>query len=154
VQGINGVHIKLDDRSQAYILNPDLIIPPPARDVVLCLCELGWLYGRVVAYLKSLEKEEIKGLIAQAFGHTLQHSLHDYYRLLAVLEQELSRSQHPAATAIGPSDESSGSGTTGLSLIRLRVWMQEPLERSPSPSPLLLPSLPLPSSPPSLLTRL
>jgi hypothetical protein len=71
-QGINGVHIKLDDRSQSYILDPDLIIPPPARDVVLCLCELGWLYGRVAIYLRSLEKDETRGLVAQAFGHTLQ----------------------------------------------------------------------------------
>lgn len=71
-QGINGVHIKLDDRSQAYIIDPDIIVPPPARDVVLCLCELGWLYGRVAQYLKILERDDTRGLIAQAFGHTLQ----------------------------------------------------------------------------------
>eukprot|EP01035_Chromulina_nebulosa_P017803 gene17803-23411_t len=31
------------------------------------------------------------GLLAQAFSFAIQEELHDYYRLLAVLEQELNR---------------------------------------------------------------
>lgn len=46
-QGINGSHIKLDDKTQSYVLHPALALPPPVRDVVLCLCEVGWLYIKV-----------------------------------------------------------------------------------------------------------
>jgi hypothetical protein len=46
-QGINGPHIKLDDKTQAYVLHPELALPPPVRDIVLCLCEVGWLYIKV-----------------------------------------------------------------------------------------------------------
>lgn len=46
-QGINSPHIRLDDRTQAYVLHPELALPPPARDMVLCLCEVGWLYIKV-----------------------------------------------------------------------------------------------------------
>ena len=46
-QGINSEHIKLDDKTQCYVLHPKLCLPPPVRDVVLCLCEVGWLYKKV-----------------------------------------------------------------------------------------------------------
>ena len=46
-QGISSAHIKLDDKTQSYVLHPELGIPPPVRDVVLCLCEVGWLYIKV-----------------------------------------------------------------------------------------------------------
>lgn len=51
---------------------------------------------------------------------------------MAVLEQELTRStQELVSTINDETDEnlSSSQGTSGLSLIRLRVWMQEPMER-------------------------
>ena len=62
------------------------------KDTVLCLCELGWLYSKVSTYISSCEKATVsRGLAVQAFTYALQEELHDYYRLLAVLEQELAR---------------------------------------------------------------
>lgn len=46
-QGINAAHIKLDAKTQAYVLHPGLALPPPVRDLVLCMCEAGWLYVKV-----------------------------------------------------------------------------------------------------------
>jgi hypothetical protein len=46
-QGINAPHIKLDAKTQSYVLHPELALPPPVRDLVLCMCETGWLYIKV-----------------------------------------------------------------------------------------------------------
>jgi hypothetical protein len=82
----------------------------------------------------------------------LQEELNDYYRLLAVLEQELQATTKadsvPAQpTATRPSnlltrrataDEGHGpgvsaedivTGPSGLTLLRLKAWLQEPIER-------------------------
>lgn len=85
----------------------------------------------------------------------MQEELNDYYRLLAVLEQELqittqtqvaggsnataarplSLLTQRSATANGPqqrdgaSPEDTVSGTSGLTLLRLKAWLQEPIER-------------------------
>ena len=54
----------------------------------------------------------------------MQEELHDYYRLLAVLEQELMRKMSNEVNGI--EDE---GGTSGLTLLRLRAWMHEPIDR-------------------------
>lgn len=134
------------------------------RDVTLCICELGWLFCRVSNYLKKLfaGATDAHGLIAQAFGFAIQEELQDYYRLLAVLEQEIHRENHmhqslsanfltdsntPTATtnnshtnhmvdtrfvsksARTPGQPAQQSVGMNLTLLRLKTWMQEPLER-------------------------
>jgi hypothetical protein len=90
----------------------------------------------------------------------LQEELHDYYRLLAVLEQEMQitsktgilsaayklesrlvqkpvdlqshrrRSGETGKTGAEGSAEVEGdAGAPGLTLLRLRAWLQEPIER-------------------------
>jgi hypothetical protein len=81
-----------------------------------------------------------------------QEELNDYYRLLAVLEQELQvttkadshvrrvSASRPSdlLTRRGTSDEVLGQGVSaedivtgpsGLTLLRLKAWLQEPIER-------------------------
>ena len=133
------------------------------RDLTLCICELGWLYNKVNEYLKRVFQTgpssgnisgavlitESKGLVVQAFGFALQEELHDYYRLLAILEQELVKENNPplvntATTTSTPvtgrdrefqskhgsaSENGSTQGNAGLTLLRLKAWMQEPIER-------------------------
>lgn len=93
-----------------------------------------------------------RGLAVQAFSFALQEELHDYYRLLAVLEQELARKiiaestpipthtpSPPHTHSVTPEDTAPDSskwvtsvdpkGTSGLTLLRLRAWMQEPMDR-------------------------
>jgi len=117
-QGIAGRHIKYEPRSEQYVIDPSLGVREAVRDTVLCLCELGWLYSKVAAYVQKAEKDT-KGVVVQAFGFALQQELHDYFRLLAILEAEVSK-------------ERGGGGAgeaNGLTLLRLRAWMSEPLER-------------------------
>lgn len=118
-QGIAGRHIKYEPRSEQYVIDPSLGVREAVRDTVLCLCELGWLYSKVAAYVQKAEKDT-KGIVVQAFGFALQQELHDYFRLLAILEAEVSK------------DRGGGGGAgeaNGLTLLRLRAWMSEPLER-------------------------
>jgi hypothetical protein len=49
-----------------------MVLPPPARDLVLCLCEVGWLYSKIETYIRTVDNAETKGLIAQALGYSLQ----------------------------------------------------------------------------------
>lgn len=92
-QGISGTHIKYDLRSESYVVDPSLQLVGPARDLVLTMCEIGWLYNKVAKYISKVEKTAINGLVSQSFGYAIQEELHDYYRLLAVLEQELGRNE-------------------------------------------------------------
>jgi hypothetical protein len=168
LQGINGKHIRFDPRSESYVVDPALMLKPSIKDIVFCICELGWLYCRVSDYIKAVvaPNSDIPGLVVQAFCYGLQEELGDYFRLLAVLEQELRR---PSSTLNLPRDSrSSGGGlsggagaagrdasiqavdtreytsptgilaahqaassesASGLTLLRLRAWMQDPVER-------------------------
>ena len=95
-------------------------------------------------YIRVSDNAEMnKGLIIQAFCFALQEELHDYFRLLAVLEQEIARKTNELGFQLLIADtdtvggeggmsggrEAQPRGTSGLTLLRLRAWMQEPLER-------------------------
>jgi Gamma tubulin complex component N-terminal len=73
-QGINGKHIKYDPRSESYVIDPALKhrIPPPVREIILCLCEVGWLFEKISKYTTKVEASEASGLISQAFAFSLQ----------------------------------------------------------------------------------
>jgi hypothetical protein len=139
-QGVSSKYIRYDPRTESYIIDPSLKLPTSVRDSVLSLCELGWLYSKVIAYCNASEGLSIsKGLIVQAFGYSLQEELHDYYRLLAILEQELGKSNNnlgrPATNSSDTSVDDDDSLTVienknhRLSIMRLRTWLQEPIDR-------------------------
>ena len=128
------------------MIDPSLKLQLPVKDTVLCLCELGWLYTKVSTYIQTCEKAQVsRGLAVQAFSFALQEELHDYYRLLAVLEQELARKVTAQDTPSLPNSadrEGEGEGdssrwvgsvddrgASGLTLLRLRAWIQEPMDR-------------------------
>jgi hypothetical protein len=170
LQGVTGKHIKLDTRSESFVIDPALCVSPCVRDLVLCICELGWLYSKVADFLKKIfvspssfaastassaqkiqqsqqsQPQLQQGLVLQAFGFALQEELHDYFRLLAVLEQELLRDvasdqallQSVDAERLREVDVTRGKGlvadkandvNAGLTLLRLKAWMQDPIER-------------------------
>jgi len=89
----------------------------PTRDLVQRICELGWLFGKVREFVKTITKEAYLGLVGQSLCAALHAELSDYYRLIAVLESQLSK----------PLEDSSSSGA--MTMRRLFVWVQEPLER-------------------------
>ena len=72
-QGISSKRIRYDSRSEAYVIDPSLHLQSSVRDTVLSLCELGWLFGRVTAYVNQEEAlASTRGLVTQAFGFALQ----------------------------------------------------------------------------------
>ena len=76
-------------------------------------------------------------MISQAFGFALQEELHDYYRLLAILDQELNRRNERMAVSTGSDakefdnefEKEKALSSSGLTILRLRAWMEEPLDR-------------------------
>jgi len=161
-QGIAGKHIKYDRKTEYYIVDPSLGLKQPAKDVILSLCEIGWLYNKIETFLNHLLQPNIeesvnimnhkrntntnnhsntvsgdlfRGLVPQAFAYAIQEELHDYYRLLAVLELELSKTASNINTngsGSNPSASGASSGGVeynGLSLLRMHTWMQQPFDR-------------------------
>jgi hypothetical protein len=116
LQGINSHTIKYDLRTESYVIDPSLQLPNPVRDLILTMCELGWLFMKITNYLKQIlhntnsnnnhysttinngtmsssRNSNYKGVLVEAFGYAIQEEMQDYYRLLAVLEQEILRTR-------------------------------------------------------------
>jgi hypothetical protein len=155
-QGVDGTYIKYSAAADAYLVDADVGVPRTARDLVRRLCELGWLFRRLSAFLAAAAKATSStlnasaamrvppatslvvgsgvGALAQAFCGALQQELVDFYRLMAVLEAQLHVPRPSAAPPLPSSsngDDRGGGGGGGghLSLRRLAVWLAEPTQR-------------------------
>jgi hypothetical protein len=88
-------------------------VPAPTRNLIRRICELGWMYRKVCEFLTgapappcpsipppaaTLDSPSV-GLVEQSLCGTLQQELTDYYRLIAVLETQLTRSQQTGSAA-------------------------------------------------------
>jgi gamma-tubulin complex component 3 len=143
LQGISGKYVQLsfsdqddlnklvftDDtvRLTVHVNRPALncgqkyIIPPPIQSLVHRLAEVGHLYSRVDAFVKDREGRPGVGMIEQSLCHHLQAQLTEYYRLIAILESQMS-----TALARNPDgDPDAREEETGLTLKRLDVWINE-----------------------------
>lgn len=83
---------------------------------------MGHLYQRVDAFVREREGKVGVGMIEQSLCHHLQSQLTEYYRLIAVLESQMS--------AVSQQDENANEGEhtreeTGLTLKRLDVWIED-----------------------------
>lgn len=81
---------------------------------------MGHLYQRVDAFVREREGKVGVGMIEQSLCHHLQSQLTEYYRLIAVLESQMS--------AVSHEDENGEERTreeTGLTLKRLDVWIED-----------------------------
>lgn len=125
------MHIKFCVEVDSFVLDPSLKLPPSTTQLVLQvnlsliytlisilaqylsvlqMCELGWLYNKVSKYIKYRGGLS-GGCMGQALCASLEDDLLDYFRLIAVLEAQLNQNR------------------TSLTLRRLVVWSQDPLER-------------------------
>ncbi len=132
---------------------------PAKLDVLLHMAELGWLFRKVQTFADRAKAQQREvGLVGQALGYVLQDELTEYYRLIAVLETQLNEQQQqqqqqlqPAASAsssllyppghssllsashhtfgAASSSSSSPARSGGLTLRRLAVWVEDPLQR-------------------------
>ena len=139
LQGISGKHVQLafsdqDDINSLVFLDDTVhppsfslpfltrtqrhIIPSPVRSLIHRLAEVGHLYSRVDAFVKDSQRRSAVGMIEQSLCHHLQAQLTEYYRLVAILESQMSIPNTDTDPDI-PGRES------GLTLKRLDVWVND-----------------------------
>lgn len=80
------------------------------------LAELGYLYSRVETFVRERETAPGVGMIEQSLCHYMQTQLREYYRLIAVLETQISTYRE---------NHNRSNEEAGLSLRRLDVWVNE-----------------------------
>jgi gamma-tubulin complex component 3 len=95
------------------------MVPAPTKVLIHRLAELGYLYNRVETFVRQRESAPEVGMIEQSLCHYLQAQLTEYYRLIAILETQMSQNDDPVMRA----DQSKNNA--GLSLRRLDVWINE-----------------------------
>ncbi|TFK75864.1 gamma-tubulin complex DGRIP91/SPC98 component [Pluteus cervinus] len=135
LQGISGKYVQLSVEKEvsgvgrlAYVEDSNYTVPTPTKALLHKLAEVGYLYARVEAYVRERESAKGVGMIEQSLCHHLQSQLTEYYRLIAVLESQMSSDStrvplHGRDSEEGPQGQSEGE--TGLTLRRLDVWVNE-----------------------------
>jgi gamma-tubulin complex component 3 len=108
-QGIEGRIIRFHEESGEFRLDKEANVPRPIRDLVQRLCEIGFLYKKLSSHFGSMSAKDNVGLVAQSFCSSMQNELTQFYRLIAVLENAISRGE--------------------MTLRRLQLWCMEPTQR-------------------------
>ncbi|RNA07269.1 gamma-tubulin complex component 3 -like protein [Brachionus plicatilis] len=115
MQGVDGKLFQKDPKDmQSMVLKVDM--ERTVRMMVLRYLESGWFYTRLRRFLSTYNNNPSAGLVLQAFCAYISAELKEYHRLLAVLESQL-----------GDKDE--GTECSNITLRRLLVWLEQPLER-------------------------
>ncbi|CCL99413.1 uncharacterized protein FIBRA_01431 [Fibroporia radiculosa] len=131
LQGISGKYVHFapsidpdGNNELVFTDDPKYLIPAPVKALVHRLAEVGHLYMRVDAFVQEREGKMGVGMIEQSLCHHLQTQLTEYYRLIAVLE-----SQMTIGTSVEDSSETEEPSTreeeSGLTLKRLDVWITD-----------------------------
>ncbi|KAF0685915.1 Aste57867_22232 [Aphanomyces stellatus] len=112
-----GVSLRTFPSPSIFILSPRAAV----RDLIRKLTEVGWLYARVQHYLGRAMSDG--GVVSQSFCHALKSELSDFYRLIAILsaQVDMDADKYPLPDADATAPE--------LTLKRLVVWTQDPLDR-------------------------
>ncbi|KAF9057610.1 gamma-tubulin complex DGRIP91/SPC98 component [Panaeolus papilionaceus] len=121
MQGISGMYIRFtaprgNSKGLVFECEPGLILPA-TKALIHRLAELGYLYSRVDTFVREREGATGVGMIEQSLCHYLQGQLTEYYRLIAVLEAQMSTSTQDPNNPDNPE--------SGLSLRRLDVWVND-----------------------------
>ncbi|KAF8559126.1 gamma-tubulin complex, component 3 [Imleria badia] len=124
LQGISGKHVQLafsdqDDINKLVFLDDTrYMIPSSVRSLIHRLAEVGHLYSRVDAFVKDSQRRAAVGMIEQSLCHHLQAQLTEYYRLVAILESQMSIPNTDT-------DPDSFDRASALTLKRLDVWIND-----------------------------
>ncbi|KAF5363247.1 hypothetical protein D9756_000424 [Leucocoprinus leucothites] len=124
LQGISGKYVKMsteeeEDNRVIFLEDAKNIVPAPTKVLIHRLAELGYLYNRVETFVRHRESAPEVGMIEQSLCHYLQAQLTEYYRLIAILETQMSQNDDPTIVVDQPRNNA------GLSLRRLDVWINE-----------------------------
>ncbi|KAG8759034.1 Microtubule-nucleating Tub4p (gamma-tubulin) complex component [Serendipita sp. 396] len=130
LQGISGKIVRFVDQkgdgepTVTFSEDPRHFLPAPTRALILRLSELGHLYQRVSNWVRNHDGRPGVGMIEQSLCHHLQSQLTEYYRLIAVLESQMSQS-----SSVTDAEEGRTMGLreeeSGLTLRRLEVWVDD-----------------------------
>ncbi|KAG8821864.1 Microtubule-nucleating Tub4p (gamma-tubulin) complex component [Serendipita sp. 399] len=129
LQGISGKIVRFADQkgdgelTVVFSEDPRHNLPAPIRALILRLSELGHLYMRVSKWVRDHDGRPGVGMIEQSLCYHLQSQLTEYYRLIAVLESQMSQSsatETEDSRVTGLREEESG-----LTLRRLEVWVDD-----------------------------
>ncbi|XP_015587434.1 gamma-tubulin complex component 3 [Cephus cinctus] len=112
-QGIEGKILKLDS-NYGFQIDSTVNVNRSHRQAVLRLSELGYLHNVV---RKGLDRMSVAGagIVADSFVAALHQELSEYYRFIAIMQEEVNRAQGPL-------------GLDGVTLSHLHLWAYDPLE--------------------------
>ncbi|KAJ7700140.1 Spc98 family-domain-containing protein [Mycena rosella] len=129
LQGISGKYVRFSIQDDPEVENKlvfmddsKYVVSAPTKALIHRLSEVGYLYTRVETFVREREGASGVGMIEQSLCHHLQAQLTEYYRLIAILESQMSASSNRP-----PNDSGADlrEEETGLTLRRLDVWINE-----------------------------
>lgn len=132
LQGISGKYVRFSfhdnanlENTLSFVDHSKYAISAPTKALIHRLSEVGYLYTRVEAYVHDTEAAPGIGMIEQSLCHHLQSQLTEYYRLIAILESHMA--SKGSRTHVSPTVEDSHEAmeSSGLTLRRLDVWINE-----------------------------
>ncbi|KAJ8322941.1 Microtubule-nucleating Tub4p (gamma-tubulin) complex component [Batrachochytrium dendrobatidis] len=118
-QGVDGKYIKYSTEADAFIVDPNISLPRPTRDLIQKPCEAGWIYRKINHHIKASQSSSSAGLYEQSFYATIQAELMDYYKMIAIFENQLDSSVTLKESFF----------SDGLTLRRLYILIQKPLQK-------------------------
>ncbi|XP_053984214.1 gamma-tubulin complex component 3 homolog [Hylaeus volcanicus] len=112
-QGIEGKILKLDS-NYGFQIDPMINIDRSRKNATLRLSELGYLHNIVQKGLERISAAS-SGQVADSFVAALHSELSEYYRFIAIIQEDVNRAQ-------------SQSGLYRVTLSHLHLWAYEPLD--------------------------
>ncbi|KAJ7180143.1 gamma-tubulin complex, component 3 [Mycena crocata] len=131
LQGISGKYVRFSiqddpemENKLVFVDDSKYSVPAPTKALIHRLSEVGYLYTRVETFVREREGSSGVGMIEQSLCHHLQAQLTEYYRLIAILESQMSASSNRSLNDANL-ESSLKEEETGLTLRRLDVWITE-----------------------------
>ncbi|KAJ7749089.1 gamma-tubulin complex DGRIP91/SPC98 component [Mycena maculata] len=132
LQGISGKYVRFSiqddpemENKLVFMDHSKYVVSSPTKALIHRLSEVGYLYTRVETFAREREGASGVGMIEQSLCHHLQAQLTEYYRLIAILESQMSASSNRLPDDDGPEGPGLKEEETGLTLRRLDVWINE-----------------------------
>ena len=127
-EGIDGQYISYSNKDNAYILNNIIQWNESIYDIVSFLCELGWLYKKVIHYVNYFNTNNILSQFIQSFSYAVQNELNDYYSFLSFLKKKNKNENIPYVSMFNVNNNNNINNSE-LTLKNLILWTMEPIER-------------------------
>uniref|UniRef100_M4BDP4 Gamma tubulin complex component protein N-terminal domain-containing protein n=1 Tax=Hyaloperonospora arabidopsidis (strain Emoy2) TaxID=559515 RepID=M4BDP4_HYAAE len=121
LQAIESRYLYFDNALDRFQITRSVGVPTPMRELIYMLCDLGWLYRNISAYIKQHREMLAFGLVGQSFCHMLHTELVVYFRLIAILAAQIDED----AETRQPSERAASS----LTLRTLTVWTQDAFDK-------------------------